>query len=74
MLHREWMIRAFSIGLAIATMRLMFIPLQVVTGQPATQHPATFALAFSIAFALHWAGAELWIRSRRAYGLFAFER
>ncbi|MGH3148670.1 MAG: DUF2306 domain-containing protein, partial [Rubrobacter sp.] len=25
-LHREWMIRAFAIGLSIATMRLIFIP------------------------------------------------
>src|ERR671917_834228 len=25
-LHREWMIRAFTVGLSIATMRLIFIP------------------------------------------------
>jgi uncharacterized membrane protein len=25
-LHREWMIRAFAVGLSIATMRLIFMP------------------------------------------------
>jgi hypothetical protein len=30
--HRAWMVRSFSIGLSIATMRIIFIPLLVVIG------------------------------------------
>jgi uncharacterized membrane protein len=33
--HREWMIRAFAIGLAIATQRLIFIPALLVVADPA---------------------------------------
>ncbi len=66
-LHREWMIRAFAIGLSIATMRLIFIPLLVLTGQPTMEQAATFSiLSFAISFSVHWAGAELWIRGTRA--------
>src|SRR5918998_6521552 len=33
-LHREWMLRAFAIGLSIATMRLIFVPALIVSADP----------------------------------------
>jgi len=36
-LHREWMMRAFAIGLSIATMRLIFIPALIIVGNPTRQ-------------------------------------
>jgi uncharacterized membrane protein len=33
-LHREWTIRAFAIGLAVATMRLTFIPGLIFVADP----------------------------------------
>jgi len=37
-LHREWMIRAFAIGLAVVTQRLIFIPALLAVADP-TQGP-----------------------------------
>ena len=65
-LHREWMIRAFAIGLGIATMRLIFIPALILTGAPSHQQTAFLSIvAFTIAFVLHVTVAELWIRKTR---------
>ncbi len=63
-LHREWMIRAFAIGLSIATMRLIFVPALSM----ASTHAQITTLAvssFAAAFVLHAAVAELWIRATR---------
>lgn len=38
-LHREWMIRAFAIGLSIATMRLIFIPARPRRASPSSPSP-----------------------------------
>ena len=69
MLHREWMIRAFSLGLAIATMRLIDIPAVIVvsaTGTPTHQQLAMLAIiADAVAFPLHAVVAEIWIRTSR---------
>src|SRR3712207_5081478 len=66
-LHREWMIRAFAIGLSIATMRLIFVPALIM----ASTHAQITTLAvssFAAAFVLHAAVAELWIRASRRSG------
>lgn len=64
--HREWMIRAFSIGMSIATMRLMFVPALIATGGPTVEQIQLFSIVtFTIAFVIHATGAELWIRATR---------
>jgi uncharacterized membrane protein len=68
-LHRQWMIRAFSTGLAVATIRPivgLFIALTIATRGPAALNLHTiFGTAFWIGFLLHATVAELWIRSTR---------
>ena len=50
-LHREWMIRAFSVGLAVATIRPILTPHEF------------FGIAFWIGFVLHLMAAEAWIHA-----------
>jgi uncharacterized membrane protein len=65
--HREWMLRAFAIGLSIATMRLIFLPSLLIVGDPTDQQIAWLSVgSFSAAFVIHVSAAELWIRSTRA--------
>jgi uncharacterized membrane protein len=65
--HREWMIRAFAIGLSIATMRLIFVPALLVAADPTDAQIATLSVAsFTAAFVAHASAAELWIRLTRA--------
>lgn len=64
--HREWMLRAFAIGLSIVTMRLIFLPMLITAGEPTVEQIQTYSIiAFSISFALHSAFAEFWIRFTR---------
>jgi uncharacterized membrane protein len=61
-LHREWMIRAFAIGLAVATVRPivgLFFGLTTLLPQQ------FFGYAFWIGFLLHVTVAEVWIRATR---------
>lgn len=68
--HREWMIRAFAVGLAIATMRVLFIPTLIVLGDPTEAQIALSSIAsFTAAFVLHVVVAELWIRGSRQRGV-----
>lgn len=69
-LHREWMIRAFAIGLAIAMQRVIFFPALVITmAEPADEMFATlFVAALAVAFVLNASVAELWIRATRRGG------
>jgi uncharacterized membrane protein len=69
-LHREWMIRAFAIGLAIATARLIFFPALLITmAEPTEERFGTLlVVSLAVAFALHTSVAELWIRSTRRSG------
>ncbi|CAN5332017.1 hypothetical protein BH20BAC1_BH20BAC1_11260 [soil metagenome] len=60
--HREWMIRAFSIGIAVATMRPIIGMFFAFTEIPFNQF---FGIVFWIAFILHALVAELWIRFTR---------
>jgi uncharacterized membrane protein YozB (DUF420 family) len=64
-LHREWMIRAFSIGLAVATIRPIigaFFGTSRISGL--TPHEF-FGTAFWIGFVLHLIAAEVWIHWTR---------
>ncbi len=64
--HREWMIRAFAIGLSIATQRLIFLPAFLLVADPTLeQAQAISAAAFLAAFAAHAGVAEVWIRLTR---------
>ncbi|AHY48114.1 putative membrane protein (DUF2306) (plasmid) [Rubrobacter radiotolerans] len=64
--HREWMIRAFSIGLSIATQRLIFIPSILVIANPTNaQIEMLSVVAFAAAFLVHACVAEAWIRLTR---------
>ena len=65
-LHREWMIRAFAVALAIATMRVIFIPALALVGDPTNAQITTLsASSFIAAFVLHALFAEAWIRLTR---------
>jgi uncharacterized membrane protein len=68
-LHREWMIRAFAIGLGIATQRVLFVVFVIVLiGHKPARDEIVFLmfLSFTAAFVLHAALAEAWIRAGRS--------
>ena len=68
-LHREWMIRAFAIGLSIATMRLIIVPTLVIVATPTDAQIAALSISsFAAAFVLHASVVELWIRATRRSG------
>ena len=61
-LHRQWMIRAYAIGLAVATIRPIigiFFATGPLSGLTPTQF---FGTAFWIGFVLHLIAAEAWIQ------------
>lgn len=65
--HRDWMMRAFSIGLAIGTTRLILIPWIIVivrtSGMPTDAQLATSTVtSFAVALFVHAIAAEVWIR------------
>jgi uncharacterized membrane protein len=65
-LHREWMIRAFAIGLAVATIRPIigiFFATSPLSGLTPREF---FGIAFWIGFVLHLIAAEAWIRATSA--------
>ena len=65
-LHREWMIRAFAVALAFATMRVIFIPALAIVDDPTDEQITTLsASSFMAAFVLHALLAEVWIRLTR---------
>ncbi len=62
-LHREWMIRAFAVGLAVATIRPiigMFFATSRFSGLAPHEF---FGIAFWIGFVLHLIAAEAWIHA-----------
>jgi len=62
-LHREWMIRAFAVGLAVATIRPI-IGLFFATSPISRLTPHEFfGIAFWIGFVLHLIAAEAWIHT-----------
>jgi uncharacterized membrane protein len=60
--HREWMLRLISIGAGIATVRVVSIPLLVLTGRPPLE---LLAASFWIGLGVTYVAAELWIRWTR---------
>jgi uncharacterized membrane protein len=65
-LHREWMIRAFAVGLAVATIRPiigLFFATSLLSGL--TPHEF-FGIAFWIGFVLQLIAAEAWIQTTSA--------
>lgn len=65
-LHRGWMIRAFAIALAIATQRLIFIPLLFAFAVPTDEQIKTLSLvAWTAALVVHSSLAEVWIHRTR---------
>jgi len=69
-LHREWMIRAFAIGLSIATMRLIFISALLIVAVPTDGQIAMLSNAsFAVAFVVHASVAEAWIRATSGSGV-----
>jgi uncharacterized membrane protein len=64
-LHRQWMIRAFSVGLAVATIRPI-IGLLFATSRLSGLTPYEFfGTGFWIGFVLHLIAAETWIHISR---------
>jgi uncharacterized membrane protein len=64
-LHREWMIRAMSVALGVATVRPImgiFFATSRLTGM--TPHDF-FGMAFWMGFSLTWIAGEVWIRYTR---------
>jgi uncharacterized membrane protein len=62
-LHREWMIRAFSVGIAVATIRPI-IGMFFATSRFSGLSPREFfGIAFWIGFVLHLIAAEAWIHA-----------
>lgn len=61
--HREWMTRAFALGLAIATSRIIFLPVFFGFADPSlAQIKTLFITCFILAFTSHLVIAELWLR------------
>ncbi|HWM04489.1 MAG TPA: DUF2306 domain-containing protein [Actinophytocola sp.] len=58
--HRRWMIRAFAMGVGVGTIRLWLGMFQV---SGLVEFQDGFDVAFWLAFPMHAAVAELWIRS-----------
>jgi uncharacterized membrane protein len=68
-LHREWMIRAFATALAVATIRLIYIPALLIVADPTdAQNAVLWDTSFAVAFVVHSSVAELWIRATRRSG------
>ncbi len=65
-LHREWMIRAYAIGLAITTIRPI-VGIFFATSRLSHLTPYEFfGTAFWIGFVLHLIAAEIWINKTRS--------
>src|SRR5207249_6375946 len=65
--HREWMIRGYAIGLAVATIRPImgtFFAAAVIRGHAPDLHQF-FGTAFWIGFTLQTIAAEVWINCTR---------
>ena len=63
--HRKWMIRAFSIGLAVATIRPIIAVFFATSSFSGLTPYEFFGPGFWIGFVLHLIAAEVWIRWTR---------
>jgi uncharacterized membrane protein len=64
-LHREWMIRAFSLGIAVATVRPIVGAFFATQSLTHLTPPEFFGIAFWLGFTLHLIAAEAWINHTR---------
>src|SRR6185437_2209575 len=64
-LHREWMIRAFAIGLAVATIRPVVGIFFAVSRLTHRAPHEFFGSAFSLGFTIQLLVAEIWINATR---------
>jgi uncharacterized membrane protein len=64
-LHREWMIRAFSTGLAVTTIRPIVAVFFATSRFSGLTPYEFFGTAFWIGFVIHLIAAEFWIQSTR---------
>jgi len=64
-LHREWMIRAFAIGLAVATARPIMAAFFATSSITHLTPRDFFGTAFWLAFTIHLIAAEIWINYTR---------
>jgi uncharacterized membrane protein len=64
-LHREWMIRAFSLGIAVATVRPIVGAFFATQSLTHLTPPEFFGIAFWLGFTLHLIAAEAWINYTR---------
>lgn len=64
-LHREWMIRGYAIGLAVATIRPIVVTFFATTRWTGLTPREFFGTAFWIGFVLHLVAAEAWINATR---------
>lgn len=65
--HREWMIRGYAVGLAVATIRPIvggFFAAELMKGHTPEPH-RFFGTAFWIGFTLQTIAAEIWVRWTR---------
>jgi uncharacterized membrane protein len=62
-LHREWMIRAFAVGLAVATIRPIVGIFFATSRWSGLTPPQFFGTAFWIGFVLQLMAAEAWIHA-----------
>jgi len=67
-LHREWMIRAFSTGLAVATIRPIVAVFFATSRFSGLTPYEFFGTAFWMGFVLHLIAAEAWIQWTRPLG------
>jgi uncharacterized membrane protein len=66
--HREWMIRAFALGLAVTTMRPIAAILLALTDMSFSE---ILGISFWLGFSLHLIVAELWVnitRTKQTFG------
>lgn len=68
-LHREWMIRAFSLGLAVATVRPIVGAFFATRGLTHLAPSEFFGIAFWLGFTIHLIAAEAWINHTRGLQL-----
>jgi uncharacterized membrane protein YozB (DUF420 family) len=73
--HREWMIRAFALAIAIAVIRVVGAAVDITLTPAGVRPPVIFVIALWIGWPLTILAAELWIRhTRTATALTGFTR
>jgi hypothetical protein len=64
--HREWMVRAFALSIAIAVVRIVALPIDVLLTPLGLRPGPIFAISVWAGWIMSLAAAEAWIRRTRA--------